>query len=414
MDTSRVVFLRALWALVLAPTALVSNPGSCSPVLAAEPASSQPVRSAPPAGGLPTAPDMLLLYYDFDARGPRDWTAEQLRHYLAYHEKRGTTAEKPTDVFFDSVIWMYHRSSRGRYFLANTQAEPTTRFDWQECLDRCFVPDRQLHAMDQRLARVETELGRPVRAWVVLTIPYPDVRVTNFSESSDGPAWNFKIRDADRLAAVEWFVQSVLTRWRAARFKRLDLLGFYWFTEWHTNLRKAWEGEVNDLASQYDLDLIRSVARHLHAIEVNGRKLTLTWIPYNAYADKHRDTVLELLQAAPMERIDYLMVQPNYFFPHLNLRQTDLIATVRNIATIPCGVEVEFDESLLKEESARQRLREYLQVIRAEHPEWRKHPVGYYQGVRTIHEMARSPDLAPLYDELYRLVREHRETAPRH
>ncbi len=356
----------------------------------------------------PTAPNVVLLYYGFDAKGPRNWTPDLLKHYLARHEQRGTDAERPVDTLFDSVLWMYRRSSRGALFEAGTNIKPTTRPDWEECLDRLFAKELQLNALEQTAAALERQLSRPIRIEVILTLPYSDVRVGDWGESMPGPTWDFRTSDEPRLEAARWYIDQALGRWHGAAFKHLRLLGFYWFNESHMNLRPR--DQVTDEQLRSDVGLIRQVARHVHTLWVDGRPLTLTWIPYSPYGQERLPVVADLLHGGePSERLDYLMVQPNYFFPRHNKTRDDLARIVRAAASVPCGVEVECDESLVRDEAARQKLRDYLEVIPAEHDQWARQPAGYYQGLRAVHEMATRPELADLYDALYRFVATRRE-----
>lgn len=353
----------------------------------------------------PAAPNMVLLYYGFDSRGPRNWTADQLKHYIAYHENRGTDKERPTDTFFDTVLWMYRRSSRGALFEASGSTKPTTRRDWEECLDRLFAEDLQLNALDEAASTVQEQLGRPINVDVILTLPYTDVRVGDWGESMAGPTWDFRTSDEPRLEAAKWYIDAAITRWQKAEFKHLRLLGFYWFNESHMNMRPPSAGA----AARNDVSLMRKVARHIHGLQVDGRQMTLTWIPYSPYAKERLSVISDLLRRGePGDPFDYMMIQPNYFFPRHQKDRNDLVSRVRAIATVPCGVEVECDESLVSDESARQRLRDYLDVITAEHKDHARFPAGYYQGVRAVYEMATRPELADLYERLYRFVANRR------
>ncbi|MBN1514720.1 MAG: DUF4855 domain-containing protein [Phycisphaerae bacterium] len=374
----------------------------------AVPAGAQPAASAPSAVVPATAeqPRMVLLYYGFDAKGPRDWPTDRLRHYLAYHVDRGTEKERPADTLFDTVLWMYRTSSRGRLFETSARHEPTTETDWRECMDRLFAPDLQLNALETAAASLERELGRPVRVNVVLTLPYPDVRIANWSDAPDGPKWDFRRDDEGRRQAVQWYIREALQRWQAARFGHLRLLGFYWFNEGHANLRAA--EETPDESLRTDVALIQNTARFVHSLKVDGRPLTLTWIPYSPYGQDRLPVVRDLLAAPAEARVDYLMIQPNYFFARWKKQREDLVKIVRGAASVRAGVELECDEALVKDEAMRQRWLEYLEVVSTEHPGWRQTPVSCYQGLRAVHEMATRPELAPCYDALYKFLKQHR------
>lgn len=357
------------------------------------------------AGAQSSAPNMLLCYCCYDPHGPRDWTPEQLKYAVGYYLDRGESTERPTDTFFDTVLWMYRTSSRGRLFETAGGAKPTAKADWQEYLDRVFASGLQLNALEASAASLEKTMSRPVRLRVILTLPYPDVRVEDFGEGKD-PSLDFRRSDDSRFQAIQWFVQAALDRWKAAKLPHLELLGFYWFNEGHFNLRK--KDDAGEAALLTDLPLMRRTVRYVHSIRADGRPLTMTWIPYSSYGLKNLGVVADLLKAEPAERFDYVMIQPNYFFPRHKKAKDDLVAVVRNAASIGAGVELEFDESVVTDEPARRRLLDYLTVAPKEHARWKDVPAGYYQGVRAVQELATRPPLAPYYDALYETVRARR------
>lgn len=360
---------------------------------------------------LPQAPNMVLLYYGFDAKGARNWTPELLRYYLAYFETQEDGASKPVDTLFDTVLWMYRMGSRRRLFESAARSQPTMEADWLECRDRLFAPGLQLDALEQAAAGIEAELGRPVQVWVILTLPYPDVRVTDWSEGGAERSWDFHSSDEHRLEAMQWYVATILEQWEQARFAHLRLLGFYWFHESHVNLRKP--EEFPEAAMRNDLSLMRATARHLHSVEVEGRPLTLSWIPYSTYGGERLEIVRDLLSLPGEERFDYLMIQPNYFFPRWKKDRAELIQICENAASIGSGIEIECDESLIADADQRQKLLDYLEVIPEVHPDWNEVPAGYYQGLKTVYALATEPELRPWYEALYRFVRARKEGGPR-
>ncbi len=360
---------------------------------------------------LPQAPNMVLVYYGFDPNGARDWTPEGLRYYLAYYGTQEDGSTKPVDTFFDTVLWMYRMSSRGRLFESARRSEPTMEADWLECRDRLFAPGLQLEALEQAAAGIEAQLGRPVKPWVVLTLPYPDVRVADWSEDGPERSWDFRSSDEPRLEAMQWYVATTLEEWEQAGFEHLQLLGFYWFHESHLNMREPEEFEDEQLRD--DLSLMRATARYLHSLKVDGRPLTLSWIPYSPYGGERLGIVQELLSAPRQERFDYLMIQPNYFFTRWNKDKAELISICENAASIGSGIEVECNESLITEAGQRQKLLDYLEVIPEVHPNWNEVPAGYYQSLKTVQALATQPELRPWYEALYQFVRARKEAVPR-
>lgn len=352
---------------------------------------------------VPKAPNMVLIYYGFDSNGARDWTPEQLQYYLASYKREEGNPVRPEAPLFDTVLWMYRRSSRNHMFESSSRHHPTTETDWRECMDRLFLPGLQLDALESAAARLARQLGKPMKVNVILTLPHPDVRVTDWSEGRGGSqAWNFRNSDEDRLDALRWYAETVVERWKKARFEHLRLLGFYWFHESHTNARS--HEEFPDESSRNDLSLIRAAARMTHGMKAQGRPLTLSWIPYHPYGLNRLDVCRSLLAAPPEERVDYLMIQPNYFFVRWNKTRTDLETVCRNAASIGAGIEVEFDESLYDDPAQGQRLVDYLEAIAAVYPDRSNVPTGYYQGIRTWYEMSIRPELEPWYQRVCEFV----------
>ena len=352
---------------------------------------------------LPKNPDMVLLYYGYDTKGPRNWNTEKLKYYLAYYKDGGTESEKPVDTLFDTVLWMYRRSARGHLFESARNFKPTKEVDWQECMDRLFVPDLQLDALEKTAVSIEKELGKPIKINVILTLPYPDTRVEDWSDYLSGRSWNFYKNDKGRLKAIQWYIDAVIEKWNAAGFEHLDLIGFYWFNESHFNLRVNKEF-MNDRMLD-DKDIMHQTARYLHTRKVNEHPLTCSWIPYSLYAEKRLTTAAELYHRAPMDKIDYLMLQPNYYITRWNKKKSDLISATKSAASIMSGVEVEFDEKLVLEPELRQRFIDYLQVFQQYHPQLKEVPVGYYQGVQGVYEIATRTELHSYYDALYEFIK---------
>ncbi len=355
------------------------------------------------ASAVPKAPNMVLVYYGFDSAGARDWTSEQLQYYLASYQREEGKPVRPEAPLFDTVLWMYRRSSRKHMFESSPNYLPTTETDWRECMARLFLPGLQLDALNTAAARLSKELNKPMTVDVILTLPHPDVRVTDWSEGRGGShAWNFHSSDEARLDALRWYAETIIQRWNEARFEHLRLLGFYWFHESHTNARSR--EEFPDDSSRNDVPLMQATARMVHGLVVQGRPLTLSWIPYHPYGLNRMDVSRSLIAAPPKERVDYLMIQPNYFFARGKKPKSELETVCRNAASIGAGIEVEFDETLYDDPAQRQRLLDYLEAIAAVYPDRSGVPTGYYQGIRAWYEMATRPELEPWYDKVCEFV----------
>lgn len=358
--------------------------------------------------------DITLIYYGYDEQGPRDWKKEKLLYYLIYYqldinaESLEIEYGSAQDVFFDTVLFMYRKSSRGHLFESGAQYPFTDKQDWLECLDRLFAPNLQLRALDLASILVSDLLNIPFKAKVIITLPYPDVRQRNFGSLSDSsPSLDFSTTDTTRLQAISWFVDETLDRWNKAAFHKLELIGFYWFNESHTNLRDTLDIPP-DRAPHDDFNLMKATARLIHDKKIADRNLTLSWIPYSIYGHERQDFCRQWLAAIPSERVDYLMIQPNYFFPEWNKNIGDLHTTLNNARNIGAGIEIEFDERIITEPDLSQRLHEYLDGVRNSGEYYKQTYIGYYQGLQAVRDIATSRDNRNLYEDLYSFIRSRR------
>lgn len=356
--------------------------------------------------------DIVLIYSAFDPRGPRNWTPAKLKYYVAFWKNSGTPEEQPVDILFDTFLFMYRISSRNHLFEESPRHTATDKIDWEECLDRFFHPEFQLAALNQTVEQLSPWLDPAYRANVILTLPHPSVLQTDFGRlEPDGQSLNFARSESDRLAALEWYVDEALQRWHLHQFPRLRLIGFYWFNETHRNNRPTTATVPASLPTD-DLTLMRHAARYIHSKTVDGRPLTLSWIPYNPFATTYLNICQQLLAAPKPEHMDYLMIQPNYFFPRWKKTIEDLRNTVHNARQIGAGIEIEFDNNLFKDPVLQQRFREYLNEVQATGTFYRDTYIGYYQGLDTVYGMASDQSFFSFYQRLYDFIRGRRTRVP--
>ncbi len=352
--------------------------------------------------------DIVLIYCGFDSRGPRNWAAEKLKCYAAFWKHSGTANEEPVDILFDTFLLMYRISSRGHLFEESPKQPSTDKADWEECLDRIFLPTLQLAALNSTLEELGPRLHPAYRANVILTLPHPSVLQTDFGAlEPDGPSLNFARSENHRIAALKWYIDEALKRWHMHQFTRLRLIGFYWFNETHRNSRPTTATIAASLPTD-DLALMRQTARYIHSKTIEGRTLTLSWIPYNPYATKYLDVCKQLLTYPKQEHVDYLMIQPNYFFPRWKKTVQDLRNTILNASHIQAGIEIEFDNNLLKDTALQLRFHEYLNEVQATGKFYRSSYIGYYQGLDTVYGMATDPSFSSFYERLYDFIRGRR------
>jgi hypothetical protein len=137
-----------------------------------------------------------------------------------------------------------------------------------------------------------------LRPSVVLSVPYPDPRSTDWGSLTPGSgpgkkSLNFT-RAADRLAAVSWWLDQAVAQFKSRNFSHVHLDGFYWFFE-----------EIASWAPDNTDDvLVPAVSRHIKAIDAD---LLFEWIPYYRPGDPHTARWRAL-------GFDFATLQPNYAF----------------------------------------------------------------------------------------------------
>ncbi|MBT4815185.1 MAG: DUF4855 domain-containing protein [Lentisphaerae bacterium] len=243
-----------------------------------------------------------VLIYDRDQRAASD-----LAPYVA---KRVDDA--PRSWLFDSFLFCMLRTPSGR----STTTGQTRREDWLYHLDRWFTPGRDLAALNAAIADAVPILGVPrEKRRVMLSIPHPDRRVTDFGDvDGDGRTEDLST-DVGLRTVLTWYIAEAQRRFAAARPAHLELWGFYWM---HESIPPG------------DEELTRTAASVVHTA---GAKLL--WIPWFKAAGWDRWQVCG---------IDVAIMQPNYAFfsKHAGWIRRDRLTLNANLARAHgLGVEIE-------------------------------------------------------------------------
>jgi hypothetical protein len=252
------------------------------------------------------------------------WTAEDLLPYVAYLKPDGS----PQGWFFDTFLLLGLNAASG-HGLCPGFGGPSTREDWTWYLEqRLFGPDHHLAALDRAVGLAQQRLGdRTHRVRVIIAIPYPDPRQTQFGDLEGEPI-SFAT-SALRARAVQWYLSQVTSRWTRAHFQHLVLGGFYW---------------IHEEVPTEDEELLPQVAALCRK-----QLLPLYWIPWfgaQGAGDWARYGFAVALQ------------QPNYFFydvPPERLKEAAEFARAHGM-----GVELELDQRILTSPDHRARYRRYL------------------------------------------------------
>ena len=140
---------------------------------------------------------------------------------------------------------------------------------WTKYMNDLFSTNTQLGALNQSVAATNQTLGRPgYKEKVVLSIPYFPYGKNAFG-TMNGQTINFGASATDpsainaREAALNWYVNELITRWQKADYQNLQLAGLYWDEE---SYKTTSPGE------QELLDAGENIAKQ--------NNLPLFWIPF--------------------------------------------------------------------------------------------------------------------------------------
>ena len=268
-------------------------------------------------------PARIILLYN--SGGMPAWTVDRLRYYISHVTADGT----PDHWFFDTVLVLALTGESQRSFEPNYGKGPALAEDWQQYLDgRLFSGLSELAALEKAVHEANARLGgssHVVR--VIISIPYPDPRATDFG-TVEGKALNFS-RAEDRAEAVRWYLREVSRRWSASQFEHLRLGGFYW---------------VREEVPASDDNLLKLVSGL-----VGRQLLPFYWIPYFGSEGSRKWQELGF---------DVAIQQPNYFFYDVPPERIDEAA--RFAREHRMGVEIEMDRRVVSSPERRERYESYL------------------------------------------------------
>lgn len=260
---------------------------------------------------------------------------------------------------FDAFLFLRFSMPSG----ARTDEGPTFMADWRKHLDDWFADGRDLHALDEAVGMAARTPGKlPRRRKIVLSIPYPSPGVGDFGFEQGGSA---DLRTEEGVArAVRWYVSEAISRFRQARFRHLDMWGFYWMRE-----------EV----SPRDEARVRCVARVVH--EANLRFLWIPWWKAPGW-DRWRSL-----------GFDAAIMQPNYAFVSSthggSVRRNRLAVAAELCRANGMGVEMEAGD-LVHSRSDRQAFLHYLADGGPDRLGYREAACAWYLGGDTVEQTARA------------------------
>lgn len=293
--------------------------------------------------------DMALIYQGGTQRP--DWTASQLVPYVTHK-----FADGHTDWFFDSFLFLEFTDNWQVAFGYKYGSRNATKTDWEWLLNRIFEKDKSLSALNACIEHYKKVLGAPsFRHKIVLGIASPITGQTDWG-ALDGDSLDFNVQ-ADQVKAAKWYIDELVSRFKAAGLDNLDLVGFYWLEE--TTAKCG--------------DLPKYVGDYVHSI---GKRFY--WIPY--WKAPGFEQWKEL-------NFDVAFIQPNHFF-HKDVLDNRLDDACRLAKQMNMSLEMEFDGKVLYEntDSYYTRLETYINAFE-KYGVFDRAPIAYYSGTRAILDM---------------------------
>lgn len=262
--------------------------------------------------------DLVLMYNgpykDYQGNpGYGHWSAADCKSYVAYVDESG----RALDTMFDAALFLAQSSEiSGNLFIESTDygAVPSSKADWDWYLEKTVDRGGDMDALDQAAEAAALELGMPeLKMKVAIMIPFPDPVCTDFG-AVNGKSVDMSV-DADAQRAIDWYLEEVLARFRAAGYRHLEFCGFYWMHE--TNYRE---------------EMIRYTAEKVKALGY-----PMLWIPFYNASGWNRGEDLGFTGVT---------LQPNHFFPE----GAPSLDRIRDAATLAkmygLGMEIECDDRL--------------------------------------------------------------------
>ena len=316
--------------------------------------------------------DMALIYQGGSHR--LDWTADEFRPYVVHRFADGTK-----DWLFDGFLFLEFKNGSGRHYTVGYEKLNARKGEWAWLLDRIFEEGKSLSALDQCITEEIAELGKPgFKHQIVLGLPEAIRDQKDWGELN-GRAMDFS-KEEDQLAVTKWYIDELVKRFKAAKYRNLELSGFYWVAE------------TNNYCGQ----LTVPISEYIHSL---GK--LFYWIPY--WQSKGAEDWKAL-------GFDVAYQQPNHFFNHSipDSRLDDACAFARKHGM---AMEFEFDEKASADRPNTSYDRMVAYIDRFEKNDvFNSSAIAYYcgnRGVLTLDESKNPKDKAVM-DRLARLIRMRR------
>ena len=307
-------------------------------------------------------------YYMWNSRAfpPNQWVPAEFEPLISYQSPNQSST---VDELFDSVWFVGTTAPSGKTVLVPPRdpwmnnSLSANETDWREFLGAQLAAVR---ALENASVAVSVALGRKVSPTIMLTLPYPDTRQTEFGMADTDRVLNFS-RTRDRVAGASWYASYASQRFRTTQvdegWSHVRFVGFYWVFESICGcVNHAQTGctmcdtEADPQFQGFHIDdaaILPSIATHVHSLP---GQLMLNWIPYY---DRYNllDDDRYVLHGNVIYAANYLTPKPytkgaltNISYPGAKLRCSELVER-KDFPACPGGAadaQVTFDKHFLR------------------------------------------------------------------
>ena len=273
--------------------------------------------------------DAAICYGGHSARNPYLWTEERFEKTVAYVDEKGQE-----HWLFDNMIMMelWDDDFKVTYSIANDGRFSSRKEHWQRQIDYWFDAQKGFAALDRCIENVSKKIGNPPsKRGIIFSLPDPvyfehytkamkgENRNTVYWGEIDGVKMDFA-KPEDRIKAYKWLVDAVRAKFAEAKYKNVELIGFYVLSE-----ELSVPGSFRYEYKQHDIT-IKAVADYCHSLNEG-----FYWVPY--------------AMAPGVERgkdfgFDQVVMQPNYYWTDAKWSWDQIEKKIRDFGL---GMELEFE-----------------------------------------------------------------------
>lgn len=296
--------------------------------------------------------DLAILYQGGIER--LNFTREEIIPYVY----RWTT-DGELEWLFDGFLFHEDRTFEGHAFEQEAyrfQKNRARKTEWEWLIDRVFEPGRAVSVLNHVIEEQRVIGNVPKRKRkVVLSLPEPLSGQLDWGELN-GRSLDFA-NDADRVEAVKWYIDQLISRYNGYGFQHLELSGFYWLRQ------------DNELSFQ----LMPEIAAYIKSI---GYKFY--WRPQY---QKHRGKTWKV------NGFDAAYLQPNYFL-NSSFNKESLVKACTYASLYNMGLEIDIDAAI-SNSTHQVKFNDYMDVFTQQHV-FEKAAMSFSDGGKTYYELSKS------------------------